>query len=896
MRFLVLTLILITSLFSISTEELELVKNVGNIGELQEKLDEMKNSPSKVSVTETKVAPQNNIEKKSEAINKNVGGDAEDLKKSIFDYRSDNSIVAERDKSHVKYSIGIIERYGDKFFKNRNSLDSNSMPIPKNYKINKGDIVSIWIYGGKNKSEKLEVDRNGNINIDGVGPIYVYNLEFGKLQSLLSQKYEALYKSVKIHVDLDRTTPIQITIAGEINSPGIYNISAFSTIKDAILLSGGVSTYGSYREIRLLRNGKIIKEFDLYKLIKDGETSYINYILESGDAIIVPRAKRVVSIGGEVRIEAKFELKEGENLQQLLEYCGGLKVEGSNSLAKLVRIESNKKRVIKEIVLSKNITLANGDFISILPINKKNSDSIYIYGNVVNVGERGFSEGLTLYDFFKKEVSAKGLENVFMKNSEMNYSVIRRYNSLNYKDEILQFSLLEILSGKENLELQKGDEIYIFNRAELKENPYIYIHGTVVTNPGKYQFFENMRLKDIENFSKFRSEITIDGERRYLQLSREVKVLRDIRGEIEIKFLHLDRDENFSISPFDEITFYDTLEREKPKFATIRGEVLQEGEFVIDGNTDINKLIQLAKGLKKEAYLQKFEVVRYWVEDGERKHKIIETSLEEAIKDGFKIEEFDEVTIFRIPNWSEKESVIISGEVRFPGKYTIQKGDTLQKVLERAGGILDNAFLDGAIFTRNSIKKLQRKMLEESIRKLKTDSLYLLSAPSSIGENGSEKAQLIKIIDSLVLELNQFEPNGRVTVDLKNENDFVLEGGDSLYIPTINETVTVIGEVLNPNSFFYKDGLTTEDYLDKSGGLNNRADIENIYIIHPNGEAYKYERSFLFGFDNEVRTGDTIVVPLKVESSSFSTVAKDVSQILYQFAITAVSLKTVGVF
>ena len=98
------------------------------------------------------------------------------------------------------------------------------------------------------------------------------------------------------------------------------------------------------------------------------------------------------------------------------------------------------------------------------------------------------------------------------------------------------------------------------------------------------------------------------------------------------------------------------------------------------------------------------------------------------------------------------------------------------------------------------------------------------------------------------------------------------------------------------NSFFYKDNLDIEDYLDKSGGVTAKADLDNIYIVHANGEAEKYENSYLFGYFTSIKKGDTIIVPMRIETSSYRTIAKDVSQIIYQFAITAVSLKTVGVF
>jgi len=926
MRFLLAILLFATLLNSASLQD---IQNIGSVEEIQKKLETMKNSSQEQEIETKEVKITNNIATTEITKIPNIKQESAKVKSGIFQYKNDDTIIKERNSLHISTSSEKeITRFGDKFFQNKNLISRNSMPIPNSYRINKGDIISVWIYGGKNQNSKLEVDRNGNINIDRVGSMFVYNLTFQKMKKMLAQKYKSIYKNIKINIDLDRTTPIQITIAGEVNSAGIYNIPAFSTIKDALIVSKGISQFGSFRNIKLIRNGRFVKTFDIYKLIENGDSSYLKYILKNGDGIIIAKAKKNIQIRGEILKSGIYELKRNENLKDLLKYAGGLKIQASKTIATLERY-SNNKRIIKDISISKPFKLQNGDKITVLPINLKNSNSVFVYGNVVRVGERGFSKGLTLYKLFQKEIVANGIDNLFLKNLNMDYAVIKRLNLKTFSDKIITFNLEKVLFGKIDIPLMKNDEIYIFNRAELKENPYIYISGKVVENSGKYNFFENMKLGDIQNFVKFKSEITIENNetkseitienhetnrsdriihniskaefipnitREFLTVADTVKLIRHSKkNQNQIFFLNLDKDKSFKISEFDEITFFDKLELEQPKFASISGEVFESGKFIIDDNTDINKLIKLGQGLKKEAYLQNFEVTRYSVVNGEREYKTIRQSLKDAMKNNFKIQEFDEVTIFKIPKWNKKEFVTILGEVKFAGRYLIQKGDTLEKVIQRAGGYLDSAFFEGSIFTRDSIKALQKKQLENSIRKLKQNSLYLLSQPSSMGE-GEDKTKLMSVMNSLITELSTFEPNGRIVTQIKNGKNFILEGGDTIIIPTINETVTVIGEVLNPNSFFYQENLDIEDYIEKSGGINSRADIDNIYIVHSNGEAEKYQQSYLFSSSTEIGTGDTIIIPMKIETSTYTSVAKDISQILYQFAITAISLKTVGVF
>jgi polysaccharide export outer membrane protein len=882
------------SLFSFTLEE---ISQYGSPEELQQKLASMKKSDEVEKFQEEEI--ENKIISENVEIEQNItlsrenkidSNTSSSMKNFIFKYKKDDVVVRERDEKQIKQKDEKLKRFGDSFFANQNSANLNSMSIPDFYRINHGDVFSIWVYGSKSRSEQIKVDRNGNLNLEGIGQEYVYNERFNKVKSRLENRLERTYKNSKASVNLVQTTPIQITVAGEVENGGIYNIPAFSSVKDALIVVGGISKNGSFRDVELKRNDKTRKTFDFYELMLKGDSSYLEYPLQNGDTILVKKAKKSVSIVGETEKVGVFQLKENENLQTLLSFCGGISPLGNKRNAKLSRLQNNSKRIVKNINLSEKVKLQNGDRITVFPINLNKSETIYIYGNVLRNGERGFYNGLSLSQIIISE------KNNFLKNTETNFAILKRHNRSSFSDEMIPFSINEVLEKNFDLEMEYGDEIYIFNKAELKESPYIYVSGKVVYETGRFQFFQNMKLRDLKNFVKFKSETFEDGKRKAFSISNEVQITRSIRENVQILFLDMEKDLDLELKPFDEVIFFDKLEREKPKTARIYGQVLEGGEFIIDDETDINKFIKMAKGLKQEAYLEKFEVVRYWVENGERKYKIIEKSLTEAMEENFKILEHDEVSIFRIPNWLDKETVKISGEVRFPGEYVINKGDTLQTLIDRAGGFLPTAFFRGAIFTRDSIKDLQKRQLESSVRKLKNDSLYLLSQPKSVGESEGEKLGILKVIDSLVDEMRDFEPNGRVSIDIENERGFLLENGDSLHIPTKIETVSVIGEVLNPNTFFFENQKEIEYYLDKSGGLNHKADIDNIYIVHPNGEAEKYETGFLFGFGAGVETGDIIVVPLKIETSSYTNIAKDVTQILYQLAITAVSLKTVGVF
>ena len=839
---------------------------------------------------------ENNITQHQKILDEQEKNNTQKIKNiSIFKYQTNQDILNKRIDEQISIDEKNLTRFGDNFFNNGNLINSNLMPVPNNYQISIGDSISIWLYGKKNINTIFQVDKNGFIHIKNIGSIYVYNLRFDKLKELLTNKFKRIYKNIKVHISLQKTVPIQITIAGEVNSPGVYNIPSFSTIKEALIASKGISEFGSYRAIRLFRQGKLIKTFDLYKFIKNGKGQVVKFLLKNGDAIIVSRAKKIIKIQGYVQTEGIYELRKNENLKTLLKYAG-LKAEATKSFAKINRIINHKTRQVLDISLNKNIVLKNGDIVSIFPV-VKNGNFIFLLGNITQPGKYNWSQGLTLYNFLKTEIQRfGGLDNFFLKNLDLDYAVIKRFNINTFKEEIIHFSLRKLLLGKIDIPLNKGDEIHIFNKLDLQENQYIYVDGTVVANPGKYQYFDNMKLFDVLKFVQFKNDLIDENETRHnLILSDEVEIQRFINKKIETFFLKISKDNNFSIQPFDNIKFFDKFEREEVQMASIFGEVIEGGKFVIDENTDINKLILMAKGLKKSAYLDKFEVVRYKVVNGEGTYEILKQSLKDAMKNKFKIQEFDKVHIFKIPKWNESLTCEIKGEVKFPGKYIVKKGTKFSELLTRAGGYLDSAFLDGAIFSRISVKELQKKRLKESVRRLKRDLTTVLTNPNV--KDAKAQQQLIQVIQSLIKEMSEFEPIGRISVNFNDISlDPILEDGDQIFIPTKNEVVTVLGEVLNNNSFLFKSGLTVEDYISKAGGLTEKANEDNIYVIHANGEAEKYEPSYLFGDNIELNNGDTIIIPPKLDISSYREIAKDVSQILYQFAITAISLKTVGAF
>jgi protein involved in polysaccharide export with SLBB domain len=262
------------------------------------------------------------------------------------------------------------------------------------------------------------------------------------------------------------------------------------------------------------------------------------------------------------------------------------------------------------------------------------------------------------------------------------------------------------------------------------------------------------------------------------------------------------------------------------------------------------------------------------------------------------LNEHDNVKISTVPQWDTLWSVQLEGEVRFPGEYRIRRGETLRQVLERAGGLTDAAFPEGAIFLREALREREQEQIDALARRMEADLTQLsLETLETTGAEALETGQ------NLLEQLRELEAVGRLVIDLEQlaarasgvelVNDVELRDGDKLLVPKQAQEVTVIGETQQNTSHLFQPGLTRDDYIDMSGGLTRRADKKLIYVVRASGAVITGNRSRWFGRGGriEMRPGDTIVVPLETDRIRPLTFWTNVTQIIYQGAIAIAAIQ-----
>jgi len=331
------------------------------------------------------------------------------------------------------------------------------------------------------------------------------------------------------------------------------------------------------------------------------------------------------------------------------------------------------------------------------------------------------------------------------------------------------------------------------------------------------------------------------------------------------------------------------------KTVTISGAVARAGEYGFSEGMTIKDLVSLSGGLLYSAYDETAELTRVTVSKKGPVTEKITVKLSDALegKAGSNITLMvnDYLFIRNVPDWRLYRTVNITGEVQFPGTYTIEKGESLSSLLKRAGGFTKDAYLNGAVFTRESARIRQQETIDEMAERLERELLATGAAEISTSlsaEDAAIQKTEIKQKRTFIETLKNAKAKGRIVVSLAPEgslkgtpDDIPLEEGDSIYVPVDPRMVYTVGSIYNQTSVIYDKGKDVSDYIKLSGGYTDNADKGKTYIFRANGSAARLSDS------KELESGDSIIVPEKLERVKWLKETKDITQILYQIAVTA---------
>lgn len=469
--------------------------------------------------------------------------------------------------------------------------------------------------------------------------------------------------------------------------------------------------------------------------------------------------------------------------------------------------------------------------------------------------------------------------------------------------------------------LRTGDTLRIPTIRPVLEDS-VAVSG-FVHRPGEYQFRPGMRIADV---LPSLDELKPNADQRYLLVRREQSPDRSVRifsANLERALAAPASAANFALAPRDQIYIFD-LESGRDRIieplmrelrmqsridqptaeVSVAGRIKVPGKYPLEPGMHVSDLLRAGGSLDEAAYGGQAELTRYEVTDGEaRQAELIKIDLRQLLAGDpaadLQLQPFDYLVIKEVPLWASQEEVEIRGEVRFPGRYPIHRGETLRSVMERAGGLTDLAFVEGAVFTREELKDREKKQLQTLATRMESDiaQFSLMTAQ----ETGKDASSALTVGQSLLANIRNAMPVGRLVIDLDrsmkaqagSELDVVLKDGDRLLVPRVTQEVTVVGEVQSATSHLYRRDLSRDDYIAMSGGLTPRADDDRVYVVRADGSVVTRSGNAWFaGGGADIKTGDTIVAPLDTERMRPLPFWTAVTTIIYNLAIAAAAVNS----
>lgn len=787
----------------------------------------------------------------------------------------------------------------------------DNAPVPEGYVLGAGDTLLVQLFGKQSSDLSLTVDREGKITIPDLAPMVVGGLTFATARELIAERVSAAMIGTQAAVSMGTTRSINVFLAGEAKNPGMYAVSALTSVTQALFVAGGVSDVGSLRAIEVKRRGETVASFDLYNLLLRGDNrGDIN--LKHGDVVFVPPYKALAEVTGEVVRPGLYELTANEQLSDLVSMAGGLKATAHAASARLERISANNLRDIKNVDLSNNnsgnVSVKNGDVLRVDQVSSRVQNQVTLAGAVARPGMYAWRQGMQVKDLIPS------LWSDLLWSADLDYALIVRQQNLRGDISVLQFNLANALNSPQpTTQLQANDTVLVFHHADngykrdtlngyLREQlaPKLTALSLNATLAGDVagRTFEQLKLEDALRTSEVQAsndEVAVSAES--LLKAQLQQLLQNVLTDSSLiaYSAHLTRTE----------LLYPVLQRLKQQsnvqhsvqLVSVSGEVKVPGEYPLTQGAGVTDLLAAAGGVNPAAFLQRAELSRYQLTNGEQNavtvsHMPVNLA---AIVQGqaaqLPLQSRDRLNIFATPDWSLARKISIQGEVRFPGEYSIQKGETLADVLARAGGVTDDAFLYGAVFTRRNIQQREQVQHKRLLEQLKSDiATKALTASSSMTTPADAMG--------MIAQLENMTPVGRLVINAEQilaanpQHNLVVEDGDQLLIPRRNSAVSVLGEVQLPGTHRYDTSVNVEQYIRLAGGMRKRADEDRIYVIRADGSVYVPNRSWYSVKSDVLKPGDTIIVPLDTDYKDSLSLWGQVTQIFYQTAVAIAALNS----
>ncbi|WP_336246185.1 SLBB domain-containing protein [Cognataquiflexum nitidum] len=692
--------------------------------------------------------------------------------------------------------------------KRRLSFEPNlNIATPKNYVLGPGDLIYIDVYGQSEKYYEATISSDGFILLDNVGPVGLSGKSIEDAAIIIRNRLSNFYTGMTgsnpntfMQVTLGNVRTIKVHLVGELRLPGTFTLSAFSTVFNALYAAGGPNDNGTMRQVKIIRDGKIVSTVDIYDFLINGNAN-LNFQLKDQDVVMVDPFLSRVSVLGEVKRPKIFEVKEGETFADLLKYAGGFTDLAFKDRINVIRI-TGKEKAVSDIFNEQFsiFTVKGGDEYTVGKVLNRFTNRVQIKGAVFREGNFSLTEGLTLSQLIKNADGIRG--EAYMERA----SILRTYDDLT--TEVISVNLRGILEGSTpDIPLRREDVVRISSIYDLQEEFYVQVTGEV-KNPGTYPYSKQMTAEDL---------IILAGGLRESANIDDIEIARRSATEdsgtfselVPIKIsIGLDIQENpVILKPFDNVVV-----RRKPNFTLnkqvqIEGQVNSPGIFSVQTAEErISDVIKRAGGLTPYAYTKGATLIR--------RTEFFDTESEQLRRQR-NLQDLQQ-KLQQDPNNTEAQELL------------------LQRLFLEIGNV-DLGTSEGAIAAQSK---------REAI--------------TGISENKADLAPIrIRQTEAVAIDLEEILKNPG------SDKDLILEEGDVISIPRQLQTVRLRGDVVYPATVRFEKERGTKFYINRAGGFDIRANRKRTYVVYANGEVARTKSFLGLRSYPAVAPGAEVIVPTK---------------------------------
>ena len=820
----------------------------------------------------------------------------------------------------VANSIGkMLPIYGVNLFRNLPSTFApvNLVPVTPDYVVGPGDELIIQMWGQVTLNGRFLVDRSGSIFVPQVGSIHVAGVKSDQMHDFLKSQVGRVFRNFDLSVNLGQLRSIQVFVVGQARRPGSYTISSLSTLTNALFATGGPSPQGSLRHIQLKREGKVVVDFDLYDLLLRGDKSKDEKLLP-GDVIYIPPAGPQIAVSGSVNKPAIYELKsQGDTtMDDALELAAGLSNVASRQRVRLERVDDHRRRSMTEIALDargRSTVMQDGDLLEIDAVVSQYKDAVTLRGNVANPGRYTWKPGMRVRDLLPDK-DALITRDYWLKRSQLGQP------TLTYIPTCLPLTPYGIPNLRYGIPI--GEEGTNPNwRYSSTRNPNLIGLAFGNEEGSSYRTPDQDANADVDASTDGgldcmkipASQTSLSGSNdRYAPSAAANAANGTNAAGSNNQNANPGSNSNTSGSTLPQNGFPNTQQPPANRISAASAslgstvENSSAGQFrpknnVKLGEPDIDWSYAVVERQSKETLTT----------------SLLPFNLGKVVLEGDNTQDLellpgDVVTIFSkadisVPQEQQTRFVRLEGEFASSGVYSVQPGETLRHLVERAGGFTSEAYLYGSEFTRESTRRVQQARLNQYVDEiaLQVSTNATNNAGRAISASDTAAATAAQAQNqAIIASLRQARATGRIVLNLKPEShdlsqipDLPLEDGDRFIVPRVPSTVSVDGAVYNQNSFVFDQERRLGSYIRLAGGTNRDADKSRAYVIRASGSVIsKQYSSSLRGnsFDSlHLYPGDTVVVPLNLTKGNTIRLIVDIAQIVGQFGIAIAAANVV---